>query len=292
MKRALSLTLGLCLLATCMSAQILNNANLTQSQVYGNWISTSTNAVTSGAGTMQLSQCYFRATALGINQAVNPPSGLSQNSFFFPLVVGGSVTVVDGANTETQVITAVGAPAQAPVSSVTPFTCSFTVTSFTNAHAAGVQVISGDSGLWEAAADNGKAYGITSPAIEYAGFCTTHTSANTLAFLVGLGLPGSTVTCAQTTATLLNVVPRAGVMKNLYITAGTGGYASTSGVFSVYKNGGGASVVTCTVGTGTSCSDTTHALAFAAGDYFTVGYTGASTTSETLANVVATVELF
>ena len=291
MTRVFSLILGLCLLATCMSAQILNNANLTQSQVYGNWISTSTNAVTSGAGTMQLSQCYFRATSLGINQGANPPSGLSQSSFFFPLVVGGSVTIVDGANTETQVITAVGAPAQAPVSSVTPYTCSFTVSSFTNAHAAGVQVISGDSGLWEAAGDNGKAYGITSPAITYTGKCTTAPTSNGPVYLLGTG-DIATAACSVTLAGQLLVVPRAGVMKNLSAVAGTAGYASTSGVISIYKNGGSAAALTCTIGTGTSCTDTTHYLAFAAGDYFTIGFTGASTSSETLANLVVTVELF
>jgi len=36
----------------------------------------------------------------------------------------------------------------------------------------------------------------------------------------------------------------------------------------------------------------THLVHFNAGDYFTISFTGASTSSETLANVVATVELF
>jgi hypothetical protein len=293
MKRVLSLTLGLCLLATCMSAQILNNANTNQSSFYGNWMANSTNAVATGAGTMSLNQCYFRTNPNGINQAGSPFAGTGMNSTFFPLVVGESVTIVDGASTETLAITAVGAPAQAPVSSVTPFTCSFTVSSFGYAHAAGVTVISGDSGLWEAAADNGKGYGITSPAIVYSGMCTTASTTNSAVYLLGTG-DLATAACSVTSIGQLIVAPRAGVMRNLSVSAGTAGYASTSGVFVVTKNGPGGSstALTCTVGTATSCQDVTHLVHFNAGDYFTISFTGASTSSETLANVVATVELF
>ena len=279
-------------LAIPAAAQISNNANLTQSQLYGNWLSTSTNAVASGAGTMSLSQCYFRTTSLGINQGANPPSGLGMNSLFFPLGTNVAVTIVDGSNTETVTPTAVSAPAQAPVSSVTPYTCSFTVSSFAHAHAAGVTVISGDSGLGEAANDNGKGYGITGGAGTLAGTCTGTSTASQTLGLYGAGQFAAT-TCTSTVVNLGQVQGRAGQAKNLSCTASAGGVSSSSGVVTmdiVHQTTNATTALTCTFGTGTSCSDTTHVVSFAAGD--ALGFQFTTQGSETLANVQCTAELF
>lgn len=270
-------------------AQTTNNANLTQSALYGNWMANALNAVASGASTMSLNDCYFRTTGLGSNQN-NPNALAGMNSQFFPLGTNAPVTIVDGANTETVTPSAVQAPTVAAPSSITPWACSFTAT-FSNAHGAGVPIISADSGLAEAANDNGHGYGITAGAIEFGGGCTgTATSSATL-IVQGLGIPatGAAHACTATTITAAISAPRPGVLKNLNIVAGTAGVGTGSGVFTVYKNGS-ATAITCTVGESTGCSDVTHTVTLAIGDTFYVAFTTAG--SETLAAVTAQVELF
>ena len=288
MKRLISLVFSLCFLATFTSAQIANNANLTQSAIYGNWMANSLNAVSSGAQTISLNDCYFRTSGLGANQT-NPNAVAGMNSQFFPLGTNAPVTIVDGANTETVTPSAVQAPTVAAPSSITPWACSFTAT-LSNAHGSGVTIISGDAGLAEAANDNGHGYGITAGALTYAGGCTgTATSSSTIT-LQGLGIPATSAhACTATTVTAAITVPRAGVLKNLSATAGTGGVGSGSGVLTVYKNGS-ASAVTCTFGTATACSDTTHSVTLATGDIIYATFTTAG--SETLAGVSASVEVF
>lgn len=65
-------------------------------------------------------------------------------------------------------------------------------------------------------------------------------------------------------------VPIACTMKSLYVKAATAGSVAGSGVITLLKNGT-TSALTCTIGTGTSCSDLTHTVAFAAGDAYVVG---------------------
>ncbi len=295
MKRAFPLialiVLGLGLFASPAPAQVLNNGNLTQSQSYGNWMDTSLNAISSGTATINLTQCYYRSSSLGINQGANPPSGVSQNSFFFPFATNVPVTIVDGSNTETVTPSSVGAPTVAAPSSVEAYACSITA-SFSNAHGIGVQIISGDAGLAEAANDNAKAYGVTAGAIEYGGGCTGTATASSTLTVYGLGIVAGASgahACTATTVTTTISVPRPGVLKNLSITATAGGVSSSSGVFTLYKNGS-ASAITCTTGTATSCADTTHMVTVGIGDTFYVTFTTQS--GETLAGVTAQVELF
>lgn len=271
--------------------QIFNNGNLTQSAFYGNWIDTATNAIPSGAQTMNLTQCYYRATALGINQGVNPPSGTGQNSFFFPFATNVPVTIVDGANTETVTPSSVATPTVAAPSSLEPYACSITAT-FSNAHGIGVQIISGDAGLAEAANDNGKAYGVTQGADTLAGGCTGVATASSTLGLFGAGQYAAT-TCTSTVVNLGQPMKRPGVARNLACTASAGGVASGSGVVTldkVHQAANATTALTCTFGTGTSCSDTTHTVTYAAGDSLGVQFTTQAT--ETLANVACTVELF
>jgi len=79
---------------------------------------------------------------------------------------------------------------------------------------------------------------------------------------------------------------RAGTLLNLQVTAGTGGVNASSGAVTVLKNGS-ATTLTCTVGTGTSCSDATHTAAFATGDVISIQFT--TQAAETLAGVKASV---
>lgn len=268
--------------------QIFNNGNLTQSAFYGNWIDSSLNAIPSGAQTINLTQCYYRATALGVNQGTNPPAGTGQNSFFFPFATNVPVTIVDGANTETVTPSSVSSPVVAAPSSLEPYACSITAT-FSNAHGIGVLVISGDAGLAEAANDNGKAYGITAGATPIGGACTGVATASSTLFLTGVGVVGTTRTCTQTAATLEYTVTRPGVIKNLAATATAGGVNASSGAITINKNNS-ASTITCTFGTGTACSDTTHSVTVAVGDSLTVSFT--SQVAETLAGVSASFELW
>lgn len=111
---------------------------------YGRWTIHSINAVSAGAGTMTLDNCFINVGA--------------DNRKIFPFAPGGlgpfpSITVVDGSNTETALaVTGVTTPTAAGPSAVNAFSCSITAT-FANAHSTGVTLVSGDNGLLEAALD-------------------------------------------------------------------------------------------------------------------------------------------
>lgn len=105
-------------------------------QQFAQWSAHTTSAITSGSSAVQLDNCYFSLSATGQQ--------------FFPLAVGVKVTVLDAAgNSETDAITAISAPTPTFGSAQPGFGCGFTAT-FSNAHTAGVKIISGDGGLGEA----------------------------------------------------------------------------------------------------------------------------------------------
>jgi hypothetical protein len=79
----------------------------------------------------------------------------------------------------------------------------------------------------------------------------------------------------------------AGTIKNLRCKAQTGGVNASSGVFTVFKNAVG-QTTTCTMGTGTTCSDTTHFFSVADNDLVDVRFT--TQAAETLAQIVCTLE--
>ena len=70
----------------------------------------------------------------------------------------------------------------------------------------------------------------------------------------------------------------------LWVNAATGGVSASSGVVTLYKNGS-ATALTCTLGTGTSCTDYTHTVSVTTGDLLTLEFTTQAT--ETLAGVKA-----
>jgi hypothetical protein len=119
-----------------------------------------------------------------------------------------------------------------------------------------------------------------------AGSCTgTATSSATLG-LFGMGNFGTTA-CTSTTVTLGPTV-RAGTLRNLTVTAGTHGVSANSGVVTVLDNGS-PTALTCTLGTSTACSDSTHTASTNVGDVITIEFT--TQASETLAGVRASVIL-
>ena len=119
------------------------------------------------------------------------------------------------------------------------------------------------------------------------GSCTgTVTAASTLG-LFGTGPNVSLTTCTSTTIGSGVPTPGARTVMNLAVLAGTGGVNASSGVVTVLKNGV-ATTITCTLGTGTKCTDGTHQVAFADGDLISISFT--TQTADTLANVRAMVE--
>jgi hypothetical protein len=78
-----------------------------------------------------------------------------------------------------------------------------------------------------------------------------------------------------------------GTLKNLYVIAGTGGKSGDA--ITVYV-AGSTSGITCTIGTGTSCNDTTHSYAVTAGQSITIRVTTGA--SDTLANMNISFELW
>lgn len=86
--------------------------------------------------------------------------------------------------------------------------------------------------------------------------------------------PGSTSTnCTTTHASVntnfMNPLPVACTAQKLFVRAGAAGAVAGSVVVTVFKNNV-ATTITCTLGTGQSCNDTTHTVAFAQGDGWSV----------------------
>ncbi len=97
-------------------------------------------------------------------------------------------------------------------------------------------------------------------------------------------VPGA---CTSSSTAVQLPVASAGTLTNLRVRCGTGGKVAGSGVFTLNKNGAG-SALTCTVGTGTTCNDTTHSVSVAAGDTMQMVFTTQAT--ETLADCAASWE--
>lgn len=109
----------------------------------------------------------------------------------------------------------------------------------------------------------------------------TATSATTLALQWFGGACTSAATGAQAR------VSNAGTLSNMRVGCGTAGASASSGAFTLRVNGSG-TALTCTVGAGTTCLDTSHTVQVAAGDRLQMIFTTQNT--ETLADCVATWE--
>lgn len=77
-------------------------------------------------------------------------------------------------------------------------------------------------------------------------------------------------------------MPFACTASHLYARTGTAGAQAGSGVVKVYKNNA-ATAITCTMGTGTSCNDTSNSVTFAQGDLWSIRVTTGQA-SDTIAN--------
>lgn len=80
----------------------------------------------------------------------------------------------------------------------------------------------------------------------------------------------------DTEANVEDIVPAAGTVKNFYFVIDTTPASGRSWTLTVRKNGAD-TAVTCTINNpNTSCSDTTHSVAFAAGDFIAVAITAST----------------
>lgn len=115
-------------------------------------------------------------------------------------------------------------------------------------------------------------------------FCTGTTGSGETEYLNGAACSGAT------TATYRYTVTSYGTLANLYISGSANVVSMGSDAVTVYKNGS-STTITCTLASGTkACSDTTHSVAVAPGDYIQVQVV--TTASDTLANVSATLGLY
>lgn len=110
--------------------------------------------------------------------------------------------------------------------------------------------------------------------------CTGVATSSTTLYVQTLPPAACTATTQDQTTKL--TVTSAGTLTGLFVHASAGGSSASSGVVTVMKNGSATSI-TCTVGTGTACSDTTHSVLVGAGDQVAIRYTTQGT--ETLANL-------
>ena len=151
-------------------------------------------------------------------------------------------------------------------------------------------IVPGGSGLFSSGTIN---YATIGNHMIY-GMCSGTATASTTLGLYGTGPNETTTSCTSTTIGSGMVMPKSGTVKYLTVVAGTAGHTSSSGVFTVMLNhaGGGLSTttVTCTVGTGTFCQDSTHSFAVSAGDLVSIEFS--TVAGETLANVQAYVGMY
>ena len=130
--------------------------------------------------------------------------------------------------------------------------------------------------------------GVLNPYRRVIGACTgVGTAASTLG-LFGTGPNVTLTTCTSATIGTGIVADHAGNIQALQVTATAAGTNASSGVVTVLKNAG-ATAVTCTVGTGTLCSDGTHTVAVAKGDLISIQFT--TQAADTLAGVKAVVSI-
>jgi hypothetical protein len=121
----------------------------------------------------------------------------------------------------------------------------------------------------------------------YHASCTGTFTSSTTVYMPGFG--GSATTCTTTTAAGGMPAVNAGTIKNLQAKASAAAKNGNDGVITILKNGSSTGI-TCTIGAGTACSDTTHSASVAAGDVLTITVTTAA--SETLANLNIAFELW
>jgi hypothetical protein len=103
--------------------------------------------------------------------------------------------------------------------------------------------------------------------------------------------PATNAACTNNGASIQQVAvvaPVNGIARNLRVSAGHGGVNSSSGVVTVTLSGVGATNITCTLGTGTTCSDLLDYYVIPAGTLIQVNVT--TQASETLANLLVTFE--
>lgn len=106
-------------------------------------------------------------------------------------------------------------------------------------------------------------------------WCTGTVTSSTTSFFAG-GFGSSTTACTGVTTAVGGMkMGTAGVLYNLTVNSSAAGKASDK--VSVLKNGSTTGAPNCTYGTGTSCTDTTTALTFVAGDVITFEYVSGST---------------
>jgi len=121
------------------------------------------------------------------------------------------------------------------------------------------------------------------------GTCTgVGTAASTLG-LFGTGPNETLTTCTSTTIGSGIVMQAAGNLQILTANASAGGVNASSGVVTVLKNGG-ATALTCTLGTATFCADGAHTVSYVAGDLISLQFT--TQAADTLAGVKASVSEF
>lgn len=238
---------------------------------------------------------------------------LADGTTFIPWSTSAPVTIGIGANAETVTPSAVGSGCAV---NANPGACTITIGTLANAHGANEPIRSGSGGVIDAAIQANAAGGGTvlvarpfsgtdanvatarslfqgvgvtdtrSGVVHSSqllhGTCTGTATASATLVLYPLGQVTGT-TCTITAAVGGLVAPRAGTIRNLSCTAGTGGVGAGSGVVSALKNGSAFSpAISATFGTGTTAADT-DAASVVAGDLVRVQFTTAA--SETLANV-------
>lgn len=117
----------------------------------------------------------------------------------------------------------------------------------------------------------------------YEAGCTGTAASSVSGLNIQLWPPTNCSTTSATFEQLSVLVPVASKARNLRVRSNANGAAAGSGVFTVFTRSGGATALTCTIGTGSTCSDTTHTVSVSAGEQLYVLFNTAG--SETLQDI-------
>lgn len=119
------------------------------------------------------------------------------------------------------------------------------------------------------------------PGVQFTAYCTTTVGSAETDWLNDLACSGATSSLPR------NVVTKIGVLANLTATSSANFLGTGGSVLTVVKNGVATTIVCAPTAGAKTCSDTTHSVNVVPGDV--ISFSFLSATSDTAANVVATV---
>lgn len=224
-----------------------------------------------GSGSTGANTALSNLASVSINTALLAQTGVDLGSTVKPF---RDAYIVGSGTFGTNYFKFTGLPTAARTITIPDFTANLAGTTGSLTSGNGVQIDASGRLIDAGAPPN-------NPTIQAA--CTGAATSN-VNLVIQLYPPTTCTVNSVATANSVGVLAsRTGTLRNLRVHADVGGINASSGVVTVNISGVGATTLTCTLGTGTTCSDTTHSVAITAGQLATLFMT--TQVGETLAGL-------